>query len=60
MAGKNNTTFISALRKKYKDEVIADMMARFKYSNIMEVPHITQISSNMGIHFIGYDRWELE
>ncbi|HIB27495.1 MAG TPA: 50S ribosomal protein L5 [Candidatus Marinimicrobia bacterium] len=40
---------MSALRKKYKDEVIADMMARFKYSNIMEVPHITQISINMGI-----------
>jgi large subunit ribosomal protein L5 len=49
MAGKNNTQFISALRKKYKDEVIADMMARFKYSNIMEVPQITQISINMGI-----------
>ncbi len=49
MAGKNNTQFISALRKKYKDEVIANMMARFKYSNIMEVPHITQISINMGI-----------
>ena len=49
MATKNNTQFISALRKKYKDEVIADMMARFKYSNIMEVPHITQISINMGI-----------
>ena len=49
MAAKNNTQFISALRKKYKDEVIADMMARFKYSNIMEVPQITQISINMGI-----------
>ena len=49
MSDKNNTQFISALRKKYKDEVIADMMARFKYSNIMEVPHITQISINMGI-----------
>ena len=49
MPAKNNTQFISALRKKYKDEVIADMMARFKYSNIMEVPHITQISINMGI-----------
>ena len=49
MAGKNNTQFISALRKKYKDKVIADMMARFKYSNIMEVPQITQISINMGI-----------
>ena len=49
MATKNNTKFISALRKKYKDEVVADMMGRFKYSNIMEVPCITHISINMGI-----------
>ncbi len=49
MATKNNTQFISALRKKYKDEVVADMMKRFKYSNIMEVPCITHISINMGI-----------
>ncbi|MEC7760108.1 MAG: 50S ribosomal protein L5 [Candidatus Neomarinimicrobiota bacterium] len=40
---------MSALRKKYKDEVVADMMKRFKYSNIMEVPCITHISINMGI-----------
>ena len=49
MATKNNTQFISALRKKYKDEVVDDMMKRFKYSNIMEVPCITHISINMGI-----------
>jgi len=49
MAAKNNTQFVSALRKKYKDEVVADMMKRFKYSNIMEVPCITHISINMGI-----------
>ena len=49
MAAKNNTQFISALRKKYKDEVVADMMKRFKYSNIMEVPCLTHISINMGI-----------
>ena len=49
MATKNNTQFISALRKKYKEEVVADMMKRFKYSNIMEVPCITHISINMGI-----------
>ena len=49
MAAKNNTQFISDLQKKYKDEVVADMMKRFKYSNIMEVPCITHISINMGI-----------
>ena len=49
MAAKNNTQFISALRKKYKEEVVSEMMKRFKYSNIMEVPCITHISINMGI-----------
>ena len=49
MATKNKTQFISALRKKYKEEVVSDMMKRFKYSNIMEVPCITHISINMGI-----------
>ena len=49
MAANNNTQFISALRKKYKEEVVSDMMKRFKYSNIMEVPCITHISINMGI-----------
>ena len=49
MAAKNNTQFISALRKKYKEEVVSDMINRFKYSNIMEVPCITHISINMGI-----------
>ena len=49
MAAKNNTQFISALRKKYKEEVVSDMMKHFKYSNIMEVPCITHISINMGI-----------
>ena len=49
MAAKNNTQFISALRKKYKEEVVSDMMKRFKYTNIMEVPCITHISINMGI-----------
>lgn len=49
MVAKNNTQFISALRKKYKEEVVSDMMKRFKYSNIMEVPCITHISINMGI-----------
>ena len=49
MAAKNNTQFISALQKKYKEEVVSDMMKHFKYSNIMEVPCITHISINMGI-----------
>ncbi len=49
MAEKKNTQFIPTLRKKYKDEVVAGMMERFNYNNVMEVPRITHISINMGI-----------
>ncbi|MEA1881377.1 MAG: 50S ribosomal protein L5 [Candidatus Marinimicrobia bacterium] len=49
MAGKKNTQFIPTLRNRYKEEVVAGMMKRFNYSNIMEVPRISHISINMGI-----------
>ncbi|MDP6338874.1 MAG: 50S ribosomal protein L5 [Candidatus Marinimicrobia bacterium] len=49
MADKNNTQHIPTLRKRYKEKVIPGMMERFTYGNIMEVPHISKISVNMGI-----------
>ena len=49
MAGKKDTQMLPNLRKKYKDEVVAGMMDRFDYNNMMEVPKISHISVNMGI-----------
>ena len=49
MAGKKDTPMVPNLRKKYKDEVVAGMMDRFDYNNMMEVPMISHISINMGI-----------
>ncbi len=49
MAGKKETQMLPNLRKKYKDEVVAGMMDRFDYNNMMEVPMISHISINMGI-----------
>tara|TARA_B100001750_G_C15503072_1_gene598524 strand:- start:1375 stop:1974 length:600 start_codon:yes stop_codon:yes gene_type:complete len=49
MAGKKETQMLPNLRKKYKDEVVAGMMDRFDYNNMMEVPKISHISVNMGI-----------
>ena len=49
MAGKKDTQMLPNLRKKYKDEVVASMMDRFDYNNMMEVPKISHISVNMGI-----------
>ncbi|MDD9879531.1 MAG: 50S ribosomal protein L5 [Candidatus Marinimicrobia bacterium] len=37
------------LREKYTGEVVAGMMDRFHYNNVMEVPKISHVSVNMGI-----------
>ena len=49
MTDKKKTQYTPALKQKYKDNVVAGMMERFNYTNIMEVPRISHISINMGI-----------
>ncbi len=49
MAGKKDTQMVANLRNKYSEEVVAGMMDRFHYNNVMEVPKISHISINMGI-----------
>ena len=44
-----NETYMPNLKKKYKDEIVSALMKRFDYKNVMEVPHISVISLNMGI-----------
>jgi large subunit ribosomal protein L5 len=49
MTDKKKTQYTPALKQKYRDNVVAGMMERFNYTNIMEVPRISHISINMGI-----------
>ena len=49
MAGKKDKQMIPNLREKYTGEVVAGMMDRFHYNNVMEVPKISHVSVNMGI-----------
>lgn len=49
MAGKIDKQMVSNLRNKYSDTVVAGMMDRFHYNNVMEVPKISHVSINMGI-----------
>ncbi len=49
MAGKKDKQMIPNLRDKYTGEVVAGMMDRFHYNNVMEVPKISHVSVNMGI-----------
>ena len=41
--------FISGIKRLYTEKVVPNMMKRFDYVNIMQVPKITSISLNMGI-----------
>ena len=49
MTDKKDKQIISNLHKKYSEEVVANMMDRFQYSNVMEVPILSHVSINMGI-----------
>lgn len=40
---------ISALKKKYKEEIIDYLMKEFDYRNVMQVPKLEKIVLNMGI-----------
>ena len=41
--------FVSGVKRLYTEEVIPNMVKRFDYVNIMQVPKIISISLNMGI-----------
>ena len=41
--------FVSGVKMSYVEEVIPNMIKRFHYDNIMQVPKILSISLNMGI-----------
>ncbi|MBO6936564.1 MAG: 50S ribosomal protein L5 [Deltaproteobacteria bacterium] len=41
--------YVPRLKKKYRDEVIAQLMKEFQYSNPMQVPTLKKIVMNMGL-----------
>lgn len=41
--------YVPRLKKKYRDEVIAQLMKEFQYSNPMQVPTLQKIVMNMGL-----------
>lgn len=42
-------TYVPNLKKQYKESIVPALKKRFGYRNVMEVPHISVISINMGI-----------
>ncbi len=43
------TKYVPRLYRKYKEEVIPQLMHRFEYKNPMEVPKIVKVVVNMGV-----------
>ena len=48
------------LQQFYREKVVPDLMAKFGYKSIMEVPRITKISLNMGVGEAVADKKVLE
>ncbi len=42
-------SYIPALKKKYREEVVPAMMEEFQYGSIMEVPRLVKIAINQGV-----------
>ena len=40
---------MARLQQAYREKVVPDLMKRFGYSSVMEVPRITKITLNMGV-----------
>ena len=41
--------YFPRLLKKYREEVIADLLKKFKYKNVMQVPKLNKIVLNIGV-----------
>ena len=41
--------YIPALQKKYKEQIVANLMKEFGYKNIMQVPRLEKIVINQGV-----------
>ena len=40
---------MTRLEQKYKEKVVPELMKKFSYENVMQVPRITKITINMGV-----------
>jgi large subunit ribosomal protein L5 len=48
--------YVARMRKKYDDEIVAAMTAKFGYKNALEIPKIDKITLNMGVGEASQDK----
>jgi large subunit ribosomal protein L5 len=49
MSQKQQAAVVARLQAYYQEKVVPDMMAKFGYKSVMEVPRLTKITLNMGV-----------
>jgi len=49
MSQKQEAAVVARLQAYYQEKVVPDMMAKFGYKSVMEVPRLTKITLNMGV-----------
>jgi large subunit ribosomal protein L5 len=49
MSQKQQAALVARLQAYYQEKVVPDMMAKFGYQSVMEVPRLTKITLNMGV-----------
>jgi large subunit ribosomal protein L5 len=49
MSQQQQAAVVARLQAYYREKVVPDMMAKFGYKSVMEVPRLTKITLNMGV-----------
>jgi len=49
MVQTDNGMGVARLRKQYVEQIVPDLMKKFNYASVMQVPRITKITLNMGV-----------
>jgi large subunit ribosomal protein L5 len=49
MSQKQQAAIVARLQAHYQEKVVPDLMAKFGYQSVMEVPRLTKITLNMGV-----------
>lgn len=47
--GNKKPAYVTRLQEKYNNEIKKELMEKFKYSSIMEVPHLEKVVINIGV-----------
>ena len=45
----NKEVYVARLKKQYQEEIVKQLIEKYKYSSVMEVPQVVKIVLNIGV-----------